>query len=440
MATFSGRMICGDSRELETLVPFEDPRVRAIITSPPYLDTQNYQVARQIGFGQSHGDYLADLRRVFAHCWELSTDDATMWLVVGALRRSGRLIQLPEVLTSLASEAGWIPREQVTWAKGKSLPWARPGEFRNVTEQAIFLSKTDSFLFNLDDLLSPDPTSSWWQRYPERYSPVGRRPTNLWNIPIPTQGSWKQGPAHLCPFPHELTFRMISLTSEPGDVILDPFAGIGSVPAMANAMGRLGFGVEIAQRYVDRFPITLEQSHDWFIQRKREIEDSKCRQKIFHNTIVELRLLKFGRIIGKHLVEAGFPLEWVHVIRTADMPEVKHKITTATFEVKVGDLQISTGIIDLLNEISKQRPLSKFGVQPLFQVTDSERPVPPQYWYRNGRFWAEPELTKPVESGLHLASDFKPRVQKVLDMNPRPEGMQVPNPELDPQLNHETDP
>ena len=440
MTTVAGRMICGDSRELETLIPFEDPRVRAIITSPPYLDTQNYRAASQIGFGQSRGDYLADLRRVFAHCWDLSTDDATMWLVVGALRRSGRLIQLPEVMTSVASEVGWIPREQITWAKGKSLPWARQGEFRDVTEQAILLSKTDSFLFNLDDLLSPDPTSSWWQRYPERYSPLGRRPTNLWDIPIPTQGSWKEGPAHLCPFPHELTFRMISLTSEPGDAVLDPFAGIGSVPAMADAMGRLGFGVEIAQRYVDRFPVTLQQSQDWFIRRKREIEDSKCRQKIFHNTIVELRLLKFGRLIGKHLTEAGFPLEWVHVIRTTDRPEVKHKITTATFEVKVGDLELSAGIINLLNEISKQRPLSKFGVQPLFQVTDSERPVPPQYWYRNGRFWAEPELTKPVESGLHLASDFKPRVQEVLDMNPRPEGIQVSSPELQPQLNDDSDP
>ena len=140
------------------------------------------------------------------------------------------------------------------------------------------------------------------------------------------------------------------------------------------------------------------------------------------------------------MVEAGFPLEWVHVIRTADKPEVKHKITTATFEIKVGDLQLSTGIIDLLNKISKQRPLSKFGVVPLFQVTNSERPVPPQYWYRNGRFWAEPELTKPVESGLHLASDFKPRVQEVLDMNPRPEGIQVPSPELQPQLNDDSDP
>ena len=191
-----------------------------------------------------------------------------MWLVVGALRRSGRLIQLPEVLTNLASEVGWVPREQVTWEKGKSLPWARPGEFRDVTEHAILLSKTDSFLFDLHDLLSPDPASSWWQRYPERYSPFGRRPTNLWTIPIPTQGSWKEGPVHLCPFPHELTFRMISLTSEPGDVVLDPFAGVGSVPAMADVMGRIGFGVEIAKHYVDRFPVTLQQSRDWFSRRK----------------------------------------------------------------------------------------------------------------------------------------------------------------------------
>ena len=409
--------------ELEALVPFENQRARSIVSSPPYLDTQNYRVAGQIGFGQPYEEYLSDLRRVFVQCWELSADDATMWLVVGALRRSGRLIQLPEVLTNVASEVGWVPREQVTWEKGKSLPWARPGEFRDVTEQAILLSKTDSFLFHLDDLLSPDPASSWWQRYPERYSPLGRRPTNLWNIPIPTQGSWKEGPVHLCPFPHELTFSMISLTSEPGDVVLDPFAGIGSVPAMADVMGRIGFGVEIAQRYVDRFPVTLQQSRDWFSRKKREIEDSKCRQQVFHDTIVELRLLKFGNLIGKRLIEAGLPIEWVHVVNTAGKPEVKHKIATATFELKVGDPELVAAIIDLLNETSKQRPLSKFGIQPLFRVTHSERPIPPQYWYRDGRFWAEPESTKPVESGPHLSSDFRPQVQEVLEMNPWTGGM-----------------
>ena len=96
-----------------------------------------------------------------------------MWLVVGAVRRDGRLIQLPEALTRLAAEIGWIPREQITWAKGKSLPWARFGEFRDVTEQIILLSKSGEFLFNLTHLSSPDPTSVWWRRYPERYSPSG---------------------------------------------------------------------------------------------------------------------------------------------------------------------------------------------------------------------------------------------------------------------------
>ena len=55
---------------------------------------------------------------------------------------------------------------------------------------------------------------------------------------------------------------------------------------------------------------------------------------------MELRLLKFGNLIGKRLVEAGLPIESVHVINTVGKPEVKHKIATATFEVKVGDPEL----------------------------------------------------------------------------------------------------
>ena len=41
---------------------------------------------------------------------------------------------------------------------------------------------------------------------------------------------------------------MIALTSKPGDIVLDPFAGTGTVPAMAGAMGRQGIGLDISQR------------------------------------------------------------------------------------------------------------------------------------------------------------------------------------------------
>lgn len=391
-------------------------RARTIITSPPYLDTQDYGVPRQIGFGQQQEEYFADIRSVFEQCRELSTDDATLWLVVGSVHRAGRLVQLPEILANLAAEAGWIPREQITWAKGKSLPWAGSGGFRDVSEQAILLSKADSFLFELGDLLSPDPTSPSWRRYPERYSPLGRRPTNIWNIRIPTQGSWTDGPRHLCPFPHELTFRMLSLSSNPGDTVLDPFAGIGSVPAMASAMGRLGYGIELAEQYVDRFPKTLEQSKEWLIQRQGELEAIGLRHRTFYDTIVELRLLKFGHLMGKRLLEEGYPVTQVHVTRLTSAPEVKYKIVTARFEIKIPRLLPQEKVLRLATQTANARPLSKFGVQPIFKVTDSEEPAPAVYWYEKGRFWLEPKLARPSDQTPHLTSDFRPRIEDVLEV------------------------
>ena len=411
-------MVCGDARNLDRLVTVEGQLARTVITSPPYLDTQNYGVPDQIGYGQSVDKYFADLHQVFECCHRVSTDDSTLWLVVGAVRRNGRLVQLPEKLTSLAEEAGWIPREQITWAKGKSLPWARTAEFRDVTEQAILLSKSDTFLFDESDLLSPDPISPWWKRYPERYSPRGRKPTNLWTIQIPTQGSWKEGPGHLCPFPHELTFRMISLTSQPGDLVFDPFAGVGSVPAMADVMGRRSYGLEIAQGYVDRYPETLRQTRDWFGKRKHEITEAKLRHETFYNTIVELRLLKFGNLLGRYLSRDGYDVEWIHVIKATSKVKTKHKIVVGEFEVKVPDLALQNGTLQFLRSVSGQRPLSKFGVEPVFHVSDTERSSSPRYWYERGKFWVAPNQTMPRSAGPHLSSDFIPRIDEVAEMPP----------------------
>ena len=416
LSTISEKLIRGDARNLSQIPDLNDVRARSIVTSPPYLNTQDYGASGQIGFGQNRNDYLNDVSRVFQQCWNLSSSDATLWLIVGAVRRSGRLIQLPEILTNLATNVGWIPREQITWAKGKSLPWARPGEFRDVTEQAILLSKSDSFIFNLDDVLSPDPTSPWWRRYPERYSPKGRRPTNLWDIQIPTQGSWKDGPGHLCPFPHELTYRMISVTTEPGDVVLDPFAGIGSVPAMAGTMGRIGFGVEIAEKYVDRFPTTVKQSREWFVWKDREIRNAQRRRNVFYNTIVELRLLKYANLLGKGLVAHGYPVKWIHVTKSALKSEVKHKIIVGEFEVMVATSKQRDEIMQLLCDLCDTRPLSKFGVQPILHVTNSEKLENQKYWYEQGKYWSAPIETRPKSPGFHVSSEFMPQLDEISEI------------------------
>lgn len=54
---------------------------------------------------------------------------------------------------------------------------------------------------------------------------------------------------HICPLQLDLIERCISLWTNPGDIVLDPFCGIGSVPYQAVLMGRRGLGVELKDTY-----------------------------------------------------------------------------------------------------------------------------------------------------------------------------------------------
>lgn len=50
---------------------------------------------------------------------------------------------------------------------------------------------------------------------------------------------------HICPLPFDIVQRAIYLNSNPGDLVLDPFAGLFTVPYMAVKLGRRGYGIEI---------------------------------------------------------------------------------------------------------------------------------------------------------------------------------------------------
>ena len=54
---------------------------------------------------------------------------------------------------------------------------------------------------------------------------------------------------HICPLQLEVIKRCIELWTNPDDIVLDPFAGIGSTPYMAIRMGRRGMGVELKESY-----------------------------------------------------------------------------------------------------------------------------------------------------------------------------------------------
>jgi len=63
--------------------------------------------------------------------------------------------------------------------------------------------------------------------------------------------SRKQAENHLCPLPFDIVERVIRLYSNEGDLVLDPFAGLFTVPYVAVKMGRQAYGIELSPDYYD---------------------------------------------------------------------------------------------------------------------------------------------------------------------------------------------
>jgi len=164
-------------------------------------------------------------------------------------------------------------------------------------------SKTDEFTYNKDAIriTDPDEFKKWWVNYPERYSPKGIVPSNVWEFPIPKQGQW--GPKvsyHPSPFPEGLVRRIVHLASDPGDVIFDPFAGIGTTLAIAEALGRKPLGFELNGEYIEYYEDHVRPTA------QREVGSVQStlqdEQALLQDRIYTLRIHKYAYELYKELI------------------------------------------------------------------------------------------------------------------------------------------
>lgn len=63
---------------------------------------------------------------------------------------------------------------------------------------------------------------------------------------------------HICPLQLGVIQRCIELWTNPNDIVLDPFAGIGSVPYVAVTMNRRGIGFELKDSYYEQAKANLD--------------------------------------------------------------------------------------------------------------------------------------------------------------------------------------
>ena len=93
-----------------------------------------------------------------------------------------------------------------------------------------------------------DPIREKAKEYDKRNNFWGRNPGNVWEVDRVAYGSTDQT-SHIAVFPEEISEKIVRACSNPGDLILDPFCGSGTVPKVAHGLSRRWIGIEISPVY-----------------------------------------------------------------------------------------------------------------------------------------------------------------------------------------------
>lgn len=370
----------GDAARLDMLLSqyssARHPLLTATVTSPPYGGLKDYGHPDQIGFGQHADEYLIDMRRVFRSLHTHTKREGALWIVADTLRTkpdNGRvwpLQLLPFQLAEEATNAGWILRDVIVWIKDKTLPWSSRGRMRNEFEYVLLLVKSEHFKYHVDRLRAPGNLEQWWVRYPERYNPQGKAPANVWAVPIPVQGSWANTAIqHACPLPADLVERMLLLSTDEADVVIDPFAGSGVVVAEAQRLGRKGVGVELVERHVDAFRSTVLPE----ITERRGtdlLKEQRSRREGLERTILDLRAVKYPKVLmlgaqGQDTVPTPFA---IYALRRPKRERDGRTALDVVVVLEDDDLHQSDRCLHAFARAGRCKPASKFGIAPYLRV------------------------------------------------------------------------
>ncbi|MCB9455500.1 MAG: site-specific DNA-methyltransferase [Anaerolineaceae bacterium] len=219
--------------------------VDLLFLDPPYNLPKAFHGARF--HPRSLVDYAAWFESWFAPLLRLLTPTASVY-VCGDWRSSAAIHQ--------AMEKYLIVRNRITWEREKGR--GAKGNWKNAAEDIWFGTLSESYTFNLDAVKlkrrvrAPYTDTSGQPKDWGRSSSGNFRlthPSNLWtDITVPFW-SMPENTDHPTQKPEKLLAKLILASSNPGDLVLDPFLGSGTTSVVAKKLGRRYCGIEQDEWY-----------------------------------------------------------------------------------------------------------------------------------------------------------------------------------------------
>lgn len=232
--------------------------VQCLVTSPPYWGLRDYKIPDQIGLEPTLPQFVNRLRAVFDEAKRVLRDDGVFWLNIGDGYTSGNrgwrapdkknparamnvrpdtpdglkpkdLMGIPWRLAFALQEDGWYLRADVVWHKPNAMPESVKDRPTRVHEYLFMLTKAERYFYDRNAILEAN----------------GRNCRTVWNINTQAFPG-----AHFATFPSRLIEPCILASTRPGDFVLDPFFGSGTVGSVAKHLGRNYLGIELHPEYV----------------------------------------------------------------------------------------------------------------------------------------------------------------------------------------------
>lgn len=236
---------CQDN--LEFLGKFPTGSVKLVVTSPPYNIGKEYERKSSLNA------YLDSQIAVISECIRVLHPAGSICWQVGNYVNNGRIVPLDAILYPIFEQNGLQLRNRIIWHFGHGLHCQRrlSGRYETIN----WWTKSDEYTWNLDPIRIPP-------KYPgKRYfkgpnagklscNPKGKNPSDVWSIPN-VKSNHPEKTVHPCQFPVELVERLVLSMTNEGDIVLDPYLGVGSTVIAAIKHNRNGFGCDIKAEYVE---------------------------------------------------------------------------------------------------------------------------------------------------------------------------------------------
>jgi DNA modification methylase len=252
-------LIGGDALAVLSALPANS--IQTVVTSPPYWSLRDYGIGGQIGLEESVYSFVDHLADVFDQVFRVLIRDGTLWLNIGDSYTSGNrgwrapdrknparamslrpptpeglkdkdLIGVPWRLAFALQDRGWYLRSEVIWRKPNAQPESVKDRPTRDHEQLFLFSKAEKYKYDVHAVKGPN----------------GRRLRTVWDISTRPR---REASGHFATFPDDLVDRCLRITSEPGDLVLDPFLGSGTTALVAGRLGRRFLGIELHPDYLE---------------------------------------------------------------------------------------------------------------------------------------------------------------------------------------------